>query len=142
MLIVFFVMVFLYEHFSLRFLFSYLELPALHSVIYWSLLFLTADFLFYWYHRSSHEVNAFWANHILHHQSEEFNISVGLRASGMQSMVRCLFWSFLPVFGFYPSDCMIVIIIIGVFGIIQHTETVGKLGVLDLIFAKSHEFSA
>jgi sterol desaturase/sphingolipid hydroxylase (fatty acid hydroxylase superfamily) len=40
---------------------------------------LGVDFLYYWFHRTSHEVNAFWAAHVVHHQSEEFSLAVALR---------------------------------------------------------------
>jgi len=35
----------------------------------WILALLVADFLAYWHHRLSHEINFLWAAHIVHHQS-------------------------------------------------------------------------
>ena len=43
------------------------------SALNWFLLFLGVDFFYYWFHRMSHEINALWAAHIVHHQSEEYN---------------------------------------------------------------------
>jgi len=51
------------------------------SLLNWVLLFLAVDFFYYWFHRLSHEVNALWAAHVVHHQSEEYNLSVALRQS-------------------------------------------------------------
>lgn len=51
------------------------------TLLNWILLFLAVDFFYYWFHRLSHEVNAMWAAHIVHHQSEEYNLSVALRQS-------------------------------------------------------------
>ncbi len=45
---------------------------------YWLTLFLLVDFAYYWGHRFSHEVNLFWGGHVVHHQSEEYNLSVAV----------------------------------------------------------------
>ena len=39
------------------------------------------DFAGYWMHRLNHRVNIFWNRHIIHHSSEEFNLSCALRQS-------------------------------------------------------------
>jgi len=46
---------------------------------------LGVDFFYYWFHRKSHEVNILWAGHSVHHQSEEYNLSVALRQMGWDS---------------------------------------------------------
>ena len=51
---------------------------------YWVTLFLLVDFAYYWAHRMSHEVNLFGGGHVVHHQSEEYNLSVALRQSSLQ----------------------------------------------------------
>ena len=43
--------------------------------------FIMLDFTGYWMHRLSHRVNIFWNRHIIHHSSEEFNLSCALRQS-------------------------------------------------------------
>ncbi len=43
--------------------------------------FITEDFAGYWVHRLNHRVNIFWNRHIIHHSSEEFNLSCALRQS-------------------------------------------------------------
>src|SRR5262245_6638912 len=45
----------------------------------WAACFLGVDFFYYWFHRTSHEVNAIWATHVVHHQSEDYNLAVALR---------------------------------------------------------------
>ncbi len=42
---------------------------------------LVQDFSGYWLHRLNHRVNIFWNRHIIHHSSEEFNLSCALRQS-------------------------------------------------------------
>ena len=43
--------------------------------------FIIEDFAGYWMHRLNHRVNIFWNRHIIHHSSEEFNLSCALRQS-------------------------------------------------------------
>ena len=45
------------------------------------LAFLVQDFTGYWMHRLNHRINIFWNRHIIHHSSEEFNLSCALRQS-------------------------------------------------------------
>ena len=46
-----------------------------------SVAFIIEDFAGYWMHRLNHRVNIFWNRHIIHHSSEEFNLSCALRQS-------------------------------------------------------------
>jgi sterol desaturase/sphingolipid hydroxylase (fatty acid hydroxylase superfamily) len=62
------------------------------SVTAWVACFLGVDFLYYWFHRTSHEVNAFWAAHVVHHQSEEFNLAVALRQGAFQGTFSWIFY--------------------------------------------------
>jgi len=45
----------------------------------WVLGFVLVDHSYYWFHRFSHRVNFLWAQHKVHHQSEEYNLAVALR---------------------------------------------------------------
>lgn len=101
----------------------------------WALGLLVYDFLYYWHHRMSHEVGVLWATHVVHHSSEEFNLSTALRQTSTRFLLGWIFYLPMGVLGF-P-----VIVFIGV-GLIDllyqywiHTEQVGKLGGFDRIFA-------
>ena len=61
------------------------------------------DFFYYWFHRASHEVNAGWAAHIVHHQSEEYNLTVALRQSVFQGALSWVFYLPLAFVGFPPA---------------------------------------
>ena len=43
--------------------------------------FIIQDFAGYWIHRLNHRINFLWNRHIIHHSSEEFNLSCALRQS-------------------------------------------------------------
>ena len=52
------------------------------SVFTWIFAFVVYDFFYYWFHRISHERQIFWASHVAHHQSEDYNLSTALRQTG------------------------------------------------------------
>lgn len=97
----------------------------------WILLFLFTDFMWYWYHRFGHEVNLFWAVHVVHHQSDDYNFTVSARITVFQALARCLFWSILPLLGFPPAMITVFLLIHGTYPFFTHTQLVGKLGWLE-----------
>ncbi|WP_229599758.1 sterol desaturase family protein [Runella slithyformis] len=104
------------------------------TFLLWVALLLATDLLRYWYHRFGHEVNIFWAAHIVHHQSEDFNLTTGARITIFQAIVRTGFWSILPVIGF-PADMITSILIVhGLYPFFTHTKLVDKLGILEYFF--------
>lgn len=103
------------------------------SVTSWILLFLATDLLWYWYHRFGHKINLFWAAHIVHHQSDDFNYTVAARITIFQAIARGLFWSVLPIIGFKAEMITILLLIHGTYPFFTHTQLVGKLGWLEHI---------
>ena len=91
------------------------------------ILFILIDFFYYWFHRYSHEINAFWGAHVVHHQSEDYNLSVALRQSAFQGFISSIFYLPLAIAGFDP----LVFAIIGTFQTLYqfwiHTEAIRKL---------------
>jgi alkylglycerol monooxygenase len=72
------------------------------SVWGWAVLFLGVDLCYYAFHRASHRVNLFWASHVVHHQSEEYNLSVALRQSWIEVLLQPAFYLPLALVGFSP----------------------------------------
>jgi alkylglycerol monooxygenase len=98
------------------------------GVLTWIVLFLLTDLVWYWYHRFAHEINLFWAVHVVHHQSEDFNYTVSARITVFQAVVRCMFWSVLPLIGF-PAEMVVVLLLIhGLYPFFIHTQAMGKWG--------------
>lgn len=89
--------------------------------------FVLFDFMYYWAHRLSHEINLFWAAHSVHHQSEDYNLTVALRQSSTQILWTFLFYLPLALAGFDP---LVFITSQGVNLIYQfwiHTESIKKM---------------
>jgi sterol desaturase/sphingolipid hydroxylase (fatty acid hydroxylase superfamily) len=103
----------------------------IYPVLYWSVLLVAQDFLFYWLHRVDHYCRLFWAVHVTHHSSEEFNLTVGFRSSVFQPLYRFIYFIPLSFVGFDPLDVMFMYAATQIFGILIHTKTVGKLGFLE-----------
>jgi alkylglycerol monooxygenase len=77
----------------------------------WAFLFLSVDFLFYWFHRAGHEINILWAAHSPHHSSEELNYTVGARASLTQRAASFVFYAPLALLG-YPAHVLVPAILV------------------------------
>jgi sterol desaturase/sphingolipid hydroxylase (fatty acid hydroxylase superfamily) len=104
---------------------------TLNPVLYWSALLIGQDFMFYWLHRVDHYCRLFWAVHVTHHSSEEFNLTVGFRSSVFQPLYRFIYFIPLVLVGFDPLDILFMYAATQIYGILIHTKTVGKLGFLE-----------
>ena len=96
--------------------------------------FIVQDFTGYWLHRINHRVNIMWNRHIIHHSSEEFNLSCALRQS-ISDTVR-----FSAVFMIPAALLGIPTTIFAIIGPIQlfmqfwyHTRLIDKMGWLEYI---------
>ncbi|HET9514412.1 MAG TPA: sterol desaturase family protein [Gemmatimonadales bacterium] len=65
----------------------------------WIVVFLLVDLCYYWSHRLSHEVNLLWAGHVVHHSSEEYNLTVALRQSSLHGLFTWVFYAPLALLG-------------------------------------------
>lgn len=99
----------------------------------WVTAFILYDFCYYWKHRLGHEMNIFWAAHVVHHSSEEYNLTTALRQSG-SSFLSWIFYLPMAVLGFEP----IVLITVGSLNLIYqfwvHTRHIPKLGWYEWVF--------
>ncbi|GBL95717.1 Alkylglycerol monooxygenase [Araneus ventricosus] len=98
----------------------------------WFVAFIAADFLYYWTHRASHEVNILWAGHQLHHSSEDYNLSTALRQS---ILVTHFVWVlYLPAALIVPPAAMMVHYQLNfLYQFWIHTEVIKYLGPLEYI---------
>jgi sterol desaturase/sphingolipid hydroxylase (fatty acid hydroxylase superfamily) len=102
-----------------------------NQYIYWITLLFAQDFMYYWLHRVDHYCRLFWAVHVTHHSSEEFNLTVGFRSSVFQPLYRFIYFIPLTLIGFKGIDIMFIYAATQIYGILIHTKTVGKLGFLE-----------
>ena len=92
------------------------------------------DFCYYWQHRAGHRVAVFWAAHVVHHQSQHYNLSTALRQTGSGMLLGWLFYLPMAVAGVPPVVFGIVALIDLLYQFWVHTEQIGKLGWFDRVF--------
>ena len=98
------------------------------------LLFIINDFISYWYHRLAHHSRFFWATHIVHHSSQKYNLTVGIRESLVEGVYRFFYWIPLCLIGFSPLTVFMVDGLMVAYSGFLHTEFVGRLGFIERIF--------
>ena len=109
-----------------------LEIPFTFSG--WFLCFLADDFSFYWHHRSCHGIRLFWAAHVNHHSSVNYNLAVALRQSWGELFHKYIWWMWLPIIGFHPVMILTMMSFSLIYQFFLHTEAVQHLGWFEYLF--------
>lgn len=107
-----------------------LDLAALGA---WVAVFTLDDFAYYWLHRKSHEVNLLWAGHVVHHSSEELNLTVALRQSGLHGLMTWVFYLPLALLGVPVAMWVVCHALNLVYQFWIHTRGIGRLGPLEWV---------
>lgn len=108
-------------------------LPA-DSPWVWVGALLAYDFCYYWLHRMGHEVNILWAAHVVHHSSEEYNLSTALRQTATGHLFGWIFYLPIALAGVPPLVFVVVGLVDLLYQFWVHTRHVGKLGWFDRVF--------
>jgi sterol desaturase/sphingolipid hydroxylase (fatty acid hydroxylase superfamily) len=104
------------------------------SIAMWLLAIIGLDFLYYWWHRFSHEWNFMWAAHVVHHQSEDYNLAVALRQAWFTGVTGTIFYLPLALLGVSPLAYAVSSAVSLLYQFWIHTELVGKLGPFEWVF--------
>src|SRR5258706_12008134 len=99
---------------------------SVSSVAPWLIAFIGVDFFYYWWHRLSHEVNFLWAAHVVHHQSEDYNLAVALRQAVLTHFTAVPFYLPLALAGVPPIVYATTHAFSTLYQFWIHTELVGK----------------
>ena len=108
-----------YESFALQ------QLPQ--STLTFFIALIAWDFCYYWEHRMVHTINLFWGGHIVHHQSEEYNLSVALRQTSTGFIWGLPFYLPMAILGIHPIQFALVGGINLLYQFWIHTEHINKL---------------
>lgn len=106
------------------------QLPAGNWAV-WVFAFLLYDLCYYWNHRLGHVVGVFWASHVVHHQSEEFNLTTALRQTSTGAFLGWIFYMPLALCGVPVSVYLIVGVIQLFYQFWPHTRLIGRMGIFD-----------
>lgn len=100
----------------------------------WLLALVFYDFCYYGLHRLGHEVAVLWAAHVVHHQSQSYNLSTALRQTSTGFVLGWLFYLPMALAGVPPLVFAVVGLIDLLYQFWVHTEQVGRLGWFDRWF--------
>jgi sterol desaturase/sphingolipid hydroxylase (fatty acid hydroxylase superfamily) len=103
------------------------------SPLAWIGVLLAIDLAYYLFHRAAHRVGFLWAMHVVHHQSEEYNLTVALRQSWIQVLLSPFFTMPLALIGVPPIILLGTNTIVTLYQFWIHTRTIGRLGPLEWI---------
>lgn len=107
---------------------------AIEGWMPWIVAFVLYDLCYYCAHRCGHTVALFWAAHVVHHQSEDYNLSTALRQTSSGFLFGWIFYLPLFLIGI-PAE---VVVVVGALNLVYqfwvHTEHVPELGILEYIF--------
>ncbi len=111
--------------------YRFFEMPN-HWLV-WIIAFVLYDFTYYWVHRFGHEMNVMWAAHVVHHSSEEYNLTTALRQTST-SFLSTLFYIPMALMGFDPLMLLTVGSLNLIYQFWVHTRHIGKLGWFEWFF--------
>jgi len=100
----------------------------------WVILFFVDDFVYYWFHRLSHESRILWNFHVVHHSSEHFNLSVAGRQSWFSGVAHWIFYAPIMLLGFAPWMFALMHGFNLIYQFWIHTRFVKRLGPLEYVF--------
>ncbi|WP_442845230.1 sterol desaturase family protein [Leeuwenhoekiella sp. H156] len=100
----------------------------------WILCQIADDFSYYWFHRQNHMVRFFWAAHIVHHSSDNFNLGTAVRNGWFTIFYKPLFYVWIVAIGFPPEMLVVCLGIEALWQFQLHSQYVPKLGVIDKVF--------
>ena len=87
---------YVYDHFRLA------DLDSSWWMV-WVFSFFADDLTYYWFHRISHEVRIFWASHMVHHSSPNYNLAAALRQTWTSQLtLTFMFYIWIPLLGVHP----------------------------------------
>lgn len=120
---------------SYNFMVKYLALFSIESsFLVYFLAFIGIDFASYWSHRFNHEINVMWNRHVVHHSSEEFNLSCALRQS-ISGIFGVYFFLLIPMaLVGIPGEVIAVVGPLHLFAQFwYHTRLINRMGILEKI---------
>lgn len=98
-----------------------------NPVVYWVALLFGEDLLFWTEHYVDHSCRLFWAVHVTHHSSPEYNLTTGFRSSVLMPVYKYLYFIPLVLLNFRPIDVVFMYSATQIYGILVHTQYIKKL---------------
>jgi len=115
------------------YLYQYAPVKLPETWITYVLLFVLNEFVYYWFHRLSHEQRLLWAVHVNHHSSEYLNFTTAARIPFFNLILHNVFWIPLLFLGFNPMMIFAVETIGFLFAFVQHSQMIKNFWFFDFV---------
>jgi len=107
------------------------SLDSVWSVV---LLFLGLEFLYYWYHRTSHTVRWFWMSHQVHHSPNQLSLAAAYRLGWFGRFTgTALFFTPLVLLGFTPIVVLSALFLNLIYQFWLHADWIPRLGWMEYV---------
>lgn len=107
-----------------------LEVSALVVVV----TFLATDFVYYLYHRASHEIRVLWCMHLVHHSSPRMNLTTAGRLNWLSPLLSPFVYIPLVLVGL-PANVVVASMAVNLlFQYFLHTEAIDRVPFVEGIF--------
>jgi sterol desaturase/sphingolipid hydroxylase (fatty acid hydroxylase superfamily) len=105
-----------------------------NTVAAFGLLFIGEEFFYYWFHRASHRMRWFWVTHVVHHSSNELNLSAAYRFGWTAGLTgSAIFYAPLVWLGFPPVAVFAMVQVNVLYQFWVHAAWIPKLGWLEYV---------
>jgi sterol desaturase/sphingolipid hydroxylase (fatty acid hydroxylase superfamily) len=116
-----------FTFFILNYTWQFRQFEISNVVVYWTMLIVVQDFLYWLLHYIGHYCRFFWAMHVTHHSSEHFNLTTGFRSTVFEPIYRVFFYLPLALMGFTAIDILYTYLVTQFYGNLVHTQYQIKL---------------
>lgn len=98
------------------------------------LLFVSLEFVYYWFHRASHTVRWFWNSHSVHHSPNRFTLSAAYRLGWLGKFTAAnVFFAPIAFLGFEPTTVLIALQLNLLYQFWIHADWIPRLGWLEYV---------
>jgi sterol desaturase/sphingolipid hydroxylase (fatty acid hydroxylase superfamily) len=107
------------------------SLASVGSVL---LLFISLEFFYYWFHRSSHTVRWLWNSHSVHHSPNQLTLAAAYRLGWLGKFTGAqIFFTPMALLGFEPATILTALFLNLLYQFWIHADWVPKLGRLEYV---------
>ncbi len=107
------------------------HLDSVWSVL---LLFVSLEFFYYWFHRSSHTVRWLWNSHSVHHSPNQLTLAAAYRLGWLGRFTGAqIFFTPMALLGFEPTTILTALFLNLLYQFWLHADWIPKLGWLEFL---------
>jgi sterol desaturase/sphingolipid hydroxylase (fatty acid hydroxylase superfamily) len=108
---------------------------AINGALAFVLLFIAHEFFHYWAHRASHRIRWFWANHAVHHSSNQMSLAAAMRLGSFGRLMGIAAFHAPLVWLGFPKEAVIATLSVTLmYEFWIHAPWIPRLGWFEYVF--------